>query len=482
MTRINTNTPAIVAARQLGQSTARLQLSLERLSSGLRINRGADDPAGLIVSENLRAEVQGVAQAVANSQRAANVIATTEGALNEVAALLTDIQSKIVEAANTGAVSDDEIKANQLQLDSAIESITRIANTTSFAGRKLLNGSLGYVTSGIVAGDIADVRVNGVTFGTASYIPVTVNVTQSAQHGQLQFQTSSISSSVTLEVSGPSGVTTLSLLSGSTSQQILLAVNLVSDATGVSASFINGSNQASGILLSTRDYGSSSFVQVEEIGGVTTKPFLSHVVDADGQQVNRDKGRDVAATINGANTLGKGLDLFLNNRSLSVELRVQESFNLPGSTSFAITGGGASFQLGPGVDSNQQISIGVQSTAASRLGSEAVGFLTDVGSGGQYSLVNGQSSQAAMIIEEAIRQVSVLRGRLGAFEKNTLDTNVNQLQITMENLTAAESSIRDLDFASEASNLTRAQILLSAGTSVLAIANQTPQAVLSLLQ
>ena len=149
MARINTNVPAIVAQRTLRQTQRDLQISLERLSSGLRINRGADDPAGLINSETLRAEISGVGKAISNSQRAINIIATTEGALNEVAALLVDIQGLIVETANDAALSDEEKKANQLQIDSAIESITRIANTTTFAGRKLLNGSLDYITSGV---------------------------------------------------------------------------------------------------------------------------------------------------------------------------------------------------------------------------------------------------------------------------------------------------------------------------------------------
>jgi flagellin len=140
MARINTNVPALAAQARLRRSYDELQVSLERLSSGLRINRGADDPAGLIVSENLRSEIGGVQQAIANSQRASNVIATGEGALAEVANLLVDIQDLVVEAANRGALSDEEIRANQLQVDSAIDSITRIANTTTFAGRKLLNG------------------------------------------------------------------------------------------------------------------------------------------------------------------------------------------------------------------------------------------------------------------------------------------------------------------------------------------------------
>jgi len=479
MARINTNTAAIIAGRQLARSHHGLSVSLERLSSGLRINRGADDPAGLIVSESLRAEIESVRQAIANSQRASNIISTTEGALNEVASLLNDIQSKILEAANTGAVSDDEIRANQMQIDSAIDSITRIANTTTFAGRKLLNGSLGYITSGINTTEITDVRINAVSFGTASFVPVTINVIQSAQHALLEFRTSSITSDVTIEISGPAGVTTLPLLSGTTTSEIRAAINQVSDATGVSASFINAGNPNSGVTMTSIAYGSDAFVQVAELGGVSG---IFNTSNADDEDVDRDIGRDASATVNGASSLGKGLDLFLNTTGLSMELRLLEAFNKIGSTSFAIAGGGAIFQLGPGVDSNQQVNIGVPSTAASNLGNATLGYLTEVKDGGQYALTNDGASQAAKIVEKAIRQISVLRGRLGAFEKNTLDTNISQLRITMENLTSSESSIRDLDFAQETSNLTRAQIMVSAGTSVLAIANQTPQSVLALLQ
>ncbi|HUN81739.1 MAG TPA: flagellin [Phycisphaerae bacterium] len=479
MSRINTNTASLLAGRQLATSQSKLQQSLERLSSGLRINRGADDPAGLIISQNLQSEVEGVQQAINNSQRAVNVLATTEGALNEVANLLNDIQSKVVEAANTGAVSDDEIKANQLQIDSAVESITRIANTTSFGGRKLLNGSLGYVTSGINATNLTDVQLHGVTFGTANYVPVTVSVTQSAQHGELQFATSAVTQNVTIEIAGSRGVNTLSLLAGTTASAILGAINLVSDSTGVSASLINPLVATSGIRILSKDFGSSSFVQVHELG-TTVGAFQTQ--DAAGALVSRDIGRDVSATINGAQSLGKGLSLSLNTSGLSLDLSITQAFNTVGTTSFAVTGGGANFQLGPGVDSNQQVNIGVQSTAASRLGNASIGYLSDITSGGQYSLVNGQASKAADILSEAINQVSVLRGRLGAFEKNTLDTNVNQLGITLENLSSAESTIRDLDFAQETSNLTKQQILVQAGTSILGVANSTPQTVLSLLK
>src|SRR5512140_1220467 len=124
MARINTNVPALIAQRTLRSNQQSLQQSLERLSSGLRINRGADDPAGLINSESLRAEIAGVDKAISNSERAINIVATTEGALNEVASLLIDIQGLVVNSANEGGLSEDEIQANQLQIDSAVDSIT----------------------------------------------------------------------------------------------------------------------------------------------------------------------------------------------------------------------------------------------------------------------------------------------------------------------------------------------------------------------
>src|SRR5215210_3223022 len=125
MARINTNVASLVAQRGLNSSQKNLNETLQRLSSGLRINRGADDPAGLIASEGLRSEIAGINQAIDNSSRASNVIATAEGALSEVAALLLNVKDLVVEAANSGALSQEEIAANQLQVDSAVESITR---------------------------------------------------------------------------------------------------------------------------------------------------------------------------------------------------------------------------------------------------------------------------------------------------------------------------------------------------------------------
>src|ERR687897_2706543 len=168
MARINTNVASLTAQRGLSRTQKQLNSTLQRLSSGLRINRGADDPAGLIASEGLRSEISGITQAIDNSQRASNVISTTEGALSEVASLLLNIKDLIVEAANSGALSPDEIAANQLQVDSAVESITRISNTTTFAGLKLMDGSLDYLTSGVNNANIKALSISQATFGTAT--------------------------------------------------------------------------------------------------------------------------------------------------------------------------------------------------------------------------------------------------------------------------------------------------------------------------
>ncbi|HVT90792.1 MAG TPA: flagellin [Tepidisphaeraceae bacterium] len=474
MARINTNVSSLTAQRGLAKSQKSLSDTLERLSTGLRINRGADDPAGLIASEGLRSEISGIGQAISNSQRASNVISTAEGALQEVANLLLNVKNLVVEAANSGAVSPDEVAANQLQIDSAVQSITRISNTTTFAGLHLLNGNLDYITSGVATSAIRALHVNQANFGTNATIPVQINVINSAKTADLEFRSSAVTAPVTLEIKGNDGVEVLTFTSGTAASAIAFAVNRVTDATGVQAQLINNSNAASGIEFRSTGFGTKSFVSVRAQNGAFG------TVDNQGNSKDRVVGSDAAATINGALTVGDGLNIKLTTTTLDLELTLDSSFGV-GQTSFALTGGGALFQLGPQVVSNQQVNLGIQSIAASNLGNNGVGFLNDLVTGGTATLVGGQSAAASKIIEEAIKQVAVLRGRLGAFEKNTLETNQNSLNVALENVTSSESSIRDADFATETAALTRAQILTQAGTSVLATANSTPQTVLSLL-
>src|SRR3954447_11210928 len=220
MARINTNVSSFTAQRGLARSQKAMNETLQRLSSGLRINRGADDPAGLIASEGLRSEISGINQAIDNSSRASNVISTAEGALQEVASLLLNIKDLVVQAANSGALSPDEIAANQLQVDSAVESITRISNTTTFAGLHLINGSLDYITSGVNNTDIQALHVAQANFGTNASIPVQVDVVTSARTADLQFRASAVASTVTLEITGNDGVQVLTFTSGTAASAI----------------------------------------------------------------------------------------------------------------------------------------------------------------------------------------------------------------------------------------------------------------------
>lgn len=465
MSRINTNIASLQAIGRLNRNNADLATRLTRLSTGLKINTGKDAPAALIASETLRSEINGINQAIDNSTRATNVINTAEGALSEVSALLLEIQALTNEAANSGALSDQEIAANQLQVDAILNSINRIANTTQFNGVKLLNGSLDYTTSGVASTAIDAYAINAAKLPDNGYQTITVEVINSAELGEVQFSGATLSTAVTIEVSGNAGTEQLSFASSTAASAVAFAINQLAGATGVSAT-ISGSV----LRLNSTAFGSDQFVSIKTISG----SFVN----------GKDFGLDAQVNINGAQAEVNGLVASVRNGNLDISLTLDAAFaqnTATGTTSFNITGGGARFQIGSEVNRQGQIHIGVNSVSTAKLGNEVVGFLSSLASGGDNSLVGGNTIQAQKILTDAIRQVATLRGRLGALQKNVLETNVNSLQIALENVTASESAIRDADFAAETAALTRAQILVQANTSVLAQANAAPQNVLALL-
>ncbi len=492
MGRINTNIPSLIAQGNLNRTYRDLSLHLERLSTGLRINRGADDPAGLIVAERLRSEILGISHAVTNSQRASSVIATTEGYLAEVADLLNTMRGLIVETANRAGLTREEIEANQLQVNSAIEAITRISNVATFAGLQLLNGSLEYQTSGIATSAIVEANIFSARFGRNTHIPIQVDVVTSAQtasvflSGNTAGAPGALLSSVTLEIGGNLSVQTISFVSGVSLADVVDAINILTDATGVSAALVDSMNLTSGMTFNSVGYGSSQFVSVRSIGPGGS--FFDVQLAQGGPVVTRDEGQDVAAVINGTLAVGNGLDVQLNTPFLGLELTFTPAYaqRIAVRKSFEITGGGAIFQLGPRINFDQQIGLAVQSVAESRLGGTMINgvryYLESIKSGQSNSLIGGSTQDAAVIVDKAIEDIAVLRGRLGAFERNMIETNIRTLQIALENITAAESQVRDADFAVETAALTRAQILAQAGVAVLATANLTSQSVLTLLQ
>jgi flagellin len=471
MSRINTNISSLQAIHRLNRNNSDLATRLQRLSSGLKINTGKDAPAALIASETLRSEISGINQAINNSQRAMNVVNTAEGALSEVSALLLEIQSLTIEAANNGALSPQEIRANQLQVDAILNSINRISNTTQFNGVKLLNGELDYSAAGVTAADIASLQINAAKLPDSGDMSVVVTVAAAAGQGAITYAGGALTNDVTLEIAGNTGAEQLSFGTGTAIADIATAVNAIKESTGVEA-VVDGTD----LIFRSSRFGASQFVEVNTISGTfagtATKAF----------------GSNAEVTVNGQKADVDGLTASVRSSNLDLTLSLTQAFagdaggTYPATTSFDITGGGARFQIGSEVNRPGQVHIGIGSVATTRLGDNVIGFLSTLASGGDNSLVSGNTTQAQRILSESITQVASARGRLGAFQKNVLETNINSLSVALENVTASESAIRDADFAAETAALTRAQILVQANTSVLAQANASPQNVLALLR
>jgi len=498
MSRINTNVQSLLAQRVLGQQNQSLNKSLERLSTGLRINRGADDPAGLIASERLRSEQASIEAAIGNAQRAEQVVNIAEGGLQEVNSLLLEVQSLVGQSANEAGLSEDEKQANQLQIDSILQTIDRIASSTSFQGTKLLNGTFDFQVSGQAA-SVEDVKVNAAKLENGDNRLVQVLVTESAQHaglflslGGTALDLSTTDDRLVFEVGGAAGAREFSFASGTATSAVVAQVNTFSDITGVSA-VVSGN----GITFKSTDYGTDQFVSIDinsfggqagsvvqlsagdenalDTGAVTELSTVTNAI--------RDDGQDVGAIVNGITAVADGKKLSVASDFLNVEIALvaSASQSLGSLDAFTITGGGAKFNLGPNVDIENQVSIGIDNVAARNLGTLTNGFLDDLGSGQDANLVDGDLSKAQKVVNDAINQVSGLRGRLGAFQKNIVGATIRSLGVALENTAAAESQIRDTDFAAETAELTRSQILAAAASNTLSLANNQPQSVLGLL-
>src|SRR5688572_25638481 len=326
MSRINTNVSSLIAQRVLRKNNNSLNTSLERLSTGLKINKGADNPAGLIASENLRAEKAGIQQAIENAGRASNIIGTAEGGLSEVSTLLTELQNLVSQTANSGGLSQEEIQANQLQVDSILSTINRIAQSTAFQGTKLLNGNYAYTTSGVASTQVDNLRINAARNPDGATLNVVVQVVTSAQTGTITYTGGAISGAegATIEVAGNVGTEQLSFASGTTVSSIATAVNAVKTATGVSAT-VSGT----ALRLDSAKFGSTEFVSVKTIAGNFTA------------SATKDNGRDAVVNVNGAQAQANGRAISFRSTNLDVEFDLDSAFNVAGTGSFSITGGGA---------------------------------------------------------------------------------------------------------------------------------------------
>ncbi|MHC4067079.1 MAG: flagellin N-terminal helical domain-containing protein [Planctomycetota bacterium] len=481
MSRIHTNVQALLATRVLHQNNASLDRALSRISTGLRINTGKDDPAGLIASEALRQSKVAIAAAIDNANRASNIVAIAEGGLQEINALLLEMENLVDRSANEAGLSPDEVKANQLQIDSILQSINRISDTTEFAGKKLLNGNFAFTVSGTTLSDqrISDIRINAAKIPEGATRTVTVQVLSPSEFAHVSATGGgaggALSAASTLQVRGNFGTEVLSFASGTTLTQMATAVNASTQLTGVSAA-VSGAN----VVFTSTAYGSEAMVSVERLTGQ---------ISVNGGSGADDNGADGEIVVNGAQANVSGLDVSARSGALSADLVLAATFASQAATapaadrtaSFEITGGGAVFAISPTVGLVGQETLGIKSLSSGSLGNGVTGYLSSLQSGEANDLDSGKFATAQRIVRAAIDQVSSLRGRVGAFQKDTLASTINSLGVTAENTAAAESAIRDADFAVETSNLTRYQILVQTATAALQLANAGPQNVLALL-
>jgi flagellin len=449
----------------LNRTSADQSQSLTRLSTGSRINRGADDPAGLIASRVLDTELTAVNAAITNNQRTDSMLNVAEKAINEVSGLINEIKSLAIQSANEDGISADEVAANQAQIDEALTAINRIIGSAEFNGKKLLDGSLGITTTGVDTTKLSDLRVFSRDPNAATSLTVALNT--AATQANASLATTSAASDTSVQIQGRNGSVTINVTAGEALSSVEAKIDAATTQTGVEGVISGGA-----LVLRSSDYGSSAFVRSTIISGDSTN--FSAV---------NDSGSDAVVTVNGQATAVDGLTVNYTSNGTSLTFNLTEDYNdgtVTGNESFNVeNAGGATFQLG--VTANTRSTIGIDGLYASQLGSAVTGYLETLRGGAANSVVN-DPNQAAKIATEAAEQIAKAQGRLGGFQKFQVKTAMAQQTAAKEGLTSALSTIRDVDYATETANLNRQNVLLQSAISLLGLANQQSSQILSLLR
>ena len=485
---INTNIPSLNAQRNLDKSGQSLATSLQRLSSGLRINSAKDDAAGLAISNRFTSQIRGLNQAVRNANDGISLSQTAEGALAETGELLQRMRELSIQSAN-GSQSGTERAALQAEVSQLQQEINRIAETTTFGGRKLLDGTFGTEAFQVgsnanetISISIANSRATSIganTIASSGDIDAAVAANAAVQPNNIDAQS--------LTLAGNLGSSTISIAAGATGDQIASQVEAVSANTGVSLTARTTATFAVatagtlsfniGSVSGSTSYSASVSVLVTDVSD------LSSLADA----INASSAASgVTATSNGA-TLSlvneEGRNIFVENYAHSGF----QHATLSGAS-------GAAALLHPEIGSADSATVGATLSFTSY---QAFSATTTSATGGIFTALTNSSTlssvasidigtqqgaqDALAVVDAALQFIDATRGDLGAVQNRLLST-ISNLQNVTENVTAARSRIQDADFAAETANLTRASILQQAGISVLAQANALPQQTLALLQ
>lgn len=502
---INTNVSSLNAQRNLGKSQTDLSRSMQRLSSGLRINSAKDDAAGLAISDRMTSQIRGLNQAARNSNDGISLAQTAEGALQETTNILQRMRELAIQSANdTNSASDRaslQAEVNQLQ-----QEMTRIATSTSFNGRNVLDGTLNNaqfqvgananetISFSIPSAKAAELGNHELSSTNASALGIEAATAMAADTLLGNNVTAQ-----TLEIFGPesSAVSTVTVAINDSAKQIVDKVNILSADTGVTA-IANTTATISGIgtpgivsfNLAGTNTAAGDEIPVSALVGTNDLTALA-------QAINDQTGNTgIMATLSGdkteiALTQATGYDIKISDytHSVAADTMIVEGNEAATPTQITLTSGTAgdstviggeirffangSFNVSSSVDAagGSLFSTGVDAANGSTLRS-----IDDV----DISTVEG-ASDAIRSIDGAVGQIDRMRGDLGALQ-NRFESTIANLQNVSENLSAARSRILDADIAQETSAMTKNNILQQAGVAILAQANTTPQLALQLLQ
>ena len=488
--RIQHNIAALNSYRQLGSNNSSVSKNLEKLSSGYRINRAGDDAAGLAISEKMRAQITGLETASKNANDGISLVQTAEGALTEVHSMLNRMVELADQSAN-GTQQDAVDRENiQKEVDSLKSEIDRISESTNFNGINLLDGSL--------AGGKGVSNISNVTQATPTDVAATpasqvsAAVTAFADADPKEVEVSYLDkngNNKTIKVMATDTETTKTI--ETTSKAIALALNKeskgafnVAGATNGKLTFTDANSGDNGFKITGLKINGSD-VTMDAVSPGTDAKIELKFDDATGAKFSVD-GKNFQVAKQGDTIADGYIGIYTDNgkiysaaqaNSASEQLKkygisstVSGTDTLVFTKTDVATKDGLSLQIGDTADDFNQLSVKVKSMSSSSLGISGIDLSTQPG-----------AKSAVKLIKEAINTVSSTRGDLGALQ-NRLEHTINNLSVTTENMTAAESRIRDVDMAKEMMTYTKNNILVQASQSMLAQANQTPQGVLQLLK
>lgn len=491
---VNTNVASLNTQRNLNTSSKGLDTSLQRLSTGFRINSAKDDAAGLQISNRLTSQINGLNVATRNANDGISLSQTAEGALQQSTGILQRMRDLALQSAN-GSNGATERAALQGEVSQLQQELNRIAETTSFGGRKLLDGTFGsqsfqvganaYETISVSVGaaDASRIGVNRSTLG--------VDPAASAADYAAATNTSQGFQSTSLTVTGKLGSATATYAAGSSARDVAAAINADSDTTGVTADartvarLGNFSSNTSAATISFTLYGANtaSDAGVSISANVADFTDLSALADA----INKETGttgisaKSLGSEIELVSSKGDAiiLDDFTNSLGGTADIT---AYDFDGS---AANGAAATIPAGGAGRADGQLVVespdAFQLSGVNASLNASASFFSSLESVDEIDISTETGAQSALgIINGAISNIDSQRAQLGAVQ-NRFENTISNLQNIAENASAARSRIRDTDFAAETSELTKNQILQQAGTSILAQANQLPQAVLSLL-